>query len=85
MFFKERQYPVVEQISRSDRCFSGIELGKPNLGIGIYKSLLVNPTHSLERTDIKGILGAQVAGMCSFNFTRGKIIILCPPGPASNP
>jgi hypothetical protein len=56
MFLKERQHPVIQQISGGNRSFCGIELGKGNFGIGIYKCLLVDPADTLECTYIKSIL-----------------------------
>ena len=55
---KERQHPIIEQISRCDRRFGGIQLSSGPLGIGIDEGLLINPAHALDSADIKGILTA---------------------------
>ena len=53
VLFKERQHPVIEQISRSDRGFGAIKLGKRHLGTGGHKALLVEPANTLQGTGIK--------------------------------
>ncbi len=69
MLCKKGQDPVIEQISRSDRGFRRIELGKAQPGTGFHKALLADPAKPLKSARIKGILRAQVAGMRGFDLT----------------
>ena len=66
----------IEQISRCDRCLGGIELGGSPLGIGVDESLLINPPHALDSTDVEDILTTEIPGMSGLDFTMGNIIFL---------
>lgn len=71
---EERQYPIIEQISRSDRRFGGIQLGCCLLGISIDEGLLANPPHTLESADVKCVLATEITGMSHLDLAMGHII-----------
>jgi hypothetical protein len=43
LFIAERYHPVIEQIRRHQRGLAIIQLGEGQLGVGIQKSLLIDP------------------------------------------
>lgn len=45
---QQRQYPIVEQISRRDRCFGLVQLAGRHLAVGVDKGLLINPANTLN-------------------------------------
>src|SRR4029077_18189524 len=57
----KRHHPVIEDLGRGDRGLAIVEFGKGNFGIGVDKSLLIDPPDALERSDIEGVLRAAVA------------------------
>jgi hypothetical protein len=56
MLFEEGQYPIVQDISRSNSVFAGIELGKSHPAVGVDEGLLVDPTHSLDVANVVSVL-----------------------------
>ena len=56
MLFIPGQNPVIEQVSSSDGMLASMQLGKPNLGVGVDEGLLVNPVNQDRRVRF----GAQV-------------------------
>jgi hypothetical protein len=54
---------------------SRIELGTSDLGVGINKGLLVDPSDTLHGADIERVLRSQIAGMDCFNLTAGLIVL----------
>src|SRR3982750_327120 len=49
--------------------FAGVELCKGNPAVSIDYSLLVNASHTFDRSNIIGVLGDEVTRMFSFNFS----------------
>lgn len=76
VFLVERQHPIIEHISRCDRCFSRVELRMSDLAIHTYKRLLVDTTNAFECSHIISILRAKVARMLRFDLTTSLIVIL---------
>ena len=56
MLLEEGQYPIVQDISRSNGVFAGIEFGKSQQAVGFDESLLVDPTHSLDFANVVSVL-----------------------------
>ena len=52
-----------------------IELGEGPLGIRIEESLLVNPSHSFQRADVKRIPRAAVAGALTFELAMCSLSV----------
>src|SRR5882762_3270391 len=78
LVFKEWQYFVVQDVSRSNRMFTFIELRKSNTSISINKSLLVNAADAFDIPDVIGVLASQVSWMFSFDFTERFTTFLFP-------
>lgn len=76
LLLKERQHPVVEQVSRCDWRLGGVELGSCPLGIGIDEGLLVNPSHALDGADVEGVLAAKITRMGRLDLSDGYIVLL---------
>src|SRR5262249_51423528 len=53
------RHPVIEDLGRGDRRFAIIELGEGDFG-GVDHGLLVDPAHTLQGPDVKGILSAAI-------------------------
>jgi len=70
----EWQDPVVQEIGRRDRRLAVVELGKRDLGVGVDKGLLVDPTHALQRANIEGVLGAAVAGAFALELAMRLLV-----------
>ena len=68
VFLMERQHAVIEQISRSDRCLGGVELGMRHLGI----SLLIDPPNALDRADVEGVMRSKIARETIQNSVRWR-------------
>lgn len=56
MLLEEGQYPIVQDISRSNRVFAGIELAKSHPAVGVVERLLVYPPHSLDIANVVSVL-----------------------------
>ena len=56
VLFEEGQYPIVQDISRSNGMFAGIEFGKSHPALGVNEGLLVDPTHSLDVANVVSVL-----------------------------
>ncbi len=76
MLVKERDNPVVEQVGGGDWCLAIIELGDPQLAIGIDEGLLMDASNAFKRADVEGVLGAAIAGAFGFEFTPGFLVRL---------
>src|SRR5579884_2287764 len=61
----ERQHPVVEEIGRRDRRLAVVELG-----VGVDEGLLVDPTDTLERADVEGVLSRRSSRDARFRTRR---------------
>ena len=66
--------PVIEQIGGGDRRLDVVELGEPDLGVGVDEGLLVDATHPLQRADIEGVLGTAVAGTGAVELAMGFLV-----------
>ena len=47
-----------------------IEFGKADLGVCVDDSLLIDPAHALQCTEVKGILRAAIAGAFALDSGR---------------
>ncbi len=54
------QHPVIAQVGGGYQCFGGVELGMRHLAIGVDIGLLVDPSNTLERADIEGVLRGRM-------------------------
>src|SRR5208282_4466209 len=63
VLFEERQHAIIEQVGRHQSGLAVIEFGESDLGVGVEKRLLIDTTDALDRADIVGVLGAEIAGM----------------------
>jgi hypothetical protein len=56
---EERQYPIIEKISRGDRRLGAVELGKGYFRVSVDEDLQVDPANSLLCTYVDGDLGTE--------------------------
>jgi hypothetical protein len=52
VFVMERQHPIVQQVSRRDRRFGGVELGMCHLAIGIRDTIEASAANTRELLDL---------------------------------
>ena len=76
MLFIERQYPVVEQVSRRNGRLGRVQLGVGDLAIGVDIGLLVDAANALEGANVECVLTAQIARMGSLDLAAGFIVQL---------
>ncbi len=69
IFFVEGYYTVIKHIGCYKSIFAVIQLGESNLGISVYKSLLVDPADSFDGTYVVGVLRSQVTWMMRFDLS----------------
>jgi hypothetical protein len=74
VLIEERDHPVVQQLGGGDRSLAVVQLGKSHLGIGVDEGLLIDPAHTLQRSDIEGILSAAIAGAFAVEFAMGFLL-----------
>ena len=74
MLVVERHHSVIEDLGGGDRGLTIIKLGEGNLGIGVDHGLLIDPAHALQGADIKGILGAAIAGAFALELAMGFLV-----------
>jgi hypothetical protein len=46
-----------------------IELGKGNFGISVNKGLLINPSYSLDGSNVVSVLGSQITRVICFDLS----------------
>src|SRR5215471_2970037 len=51
-----------------------IQLGEGDLGVGIDKGLLINPSDALQRADVKGVLRAAIARALAFELAMRLLV-----------
>src|SRR5262249_27099621 len=68
VFFKEGQHPVIEHVCCYQSTFTIVQFCSGYFTVSVNKSLLVNAANTFDGANIISILGAQVAGMMSFNL-----------------
>src|SRR5262245_18207152 len=76
VLLEERQHTVIEQIGRSERRLSVVELGKAYHGVGVDEGLLVDTSHALEIADIERVQGAAVTWMLSLELAVRLLLSL---------
>src|SRR5690349_25151336 len=69
LLLEERNDFVVKHICSSDRVLTIIQLSHSHFRIGIDKGLLIDSTYALDVANVVGVLGTQIAGMFSLDFS----------------
>lgn len=69
MAIEERHDTTIEQIGCWQSCLADVAFGKRHLRAGIDKGLMIDAPHAFERTDLKTVLRAAVAGALGFELT----------------
>jgi hypothetical protein len=70
----ERHHPVIEDLGRGYRRLAVVELGEGDLGVGVDESLLIDPSHPLQRSDIEGVLRSAVAGALALELAMRLLV-----------
>lgn len=75
VFLKERNYPVIEQISGGQGVLLVIQLSECHSRIRVNERLLVDAPHTLQCAHVERVLGAQVARMLTLDLTFGFTLL----------
>lgn len=73
---EERDYAVVEQVNRRNRCFGRVKPADSDLRVSVNEGLLIVAAYTLQCTDVEGVLRTKVARMSGFDFANGNFVVL---------
>ena len=75
MLIEEGQNFVIQDVGRSDSMLACVEFCKSYTAVGVYKSLLINPSNAFDGSDEIRVLRTKVSRMFSFYFAMGFLLL----------
>ena len=77
MLLEERNYSVIEHVSRNKSILPVIQLGKSDFGVNVNDCLLVNVSDTFDVAHIISILCDKKTGIIGFYLSMSLFLFLC--------
>src|SRR5574344_2061113 len=77
MLLEERNYSVIEHVSRNKSILPVIQLGKSDFGVSVNDCLLVNVSDTFDVSHIISILCDKKTGIIGFYLSMSLFLFLC--------